>query len=301
MRKNWMHMNKVWLVSFLLAVVTTVTGLSFTAFAEDTAGNDIEAVKKAVKSFEKEFPIDLSNMVENDISPAKGTKELPAAVNPDLKPFWVYSTYIDFSPILMTSVFYRNGVSYFYVEVSKDGKTYERYTNSYGDPFSYSNGRHKITGLTPDKVYYVRLRATDLFGTKDYGVFYNTKVHTGKPKLQVKSIKMKAIKVKRHRKKHYIIGWWTVRSYWEYWYTYKIKVTVKLKKKPGTPGVFINNEWVKGNKKTYKITFPRSGYFYYYSKKSPKRRVKATVGVYSAFSKEYGGCSPYKSKKKRIS
>lgn len=301
MRKNWMHMNKVWLVSFLLAVVTTVTGLSFAAFAENTAGNDIEAVKKAVKSFEKEFPIDLSNMVENDNSTGKDSRELPAAVNPDQKPFWVYSNYIDFSPILLTSVFYGRGVTYFVVEVSKDGRTYDQYWKPNDAPFAYYDGRYKIGGLTPDKVYYVRLRATDMFGRYDNGVFYNTKVHTGKPKLQVKSISMKAVKVKRHSRTYYYYGWFYKSKIKEYWYTYKIKVTVKMKKKPGTPGVFINNEWVKGNKKTYKITLPKSGYFTYNSKKSPKHRKKFFVGVYSAFSKEYGGCSPLKYKNKKIS
>lgn len=301
MRKNRIHMNNRWFLRFLVAVVTTVISLSFTVIAGDMAGSDIGAVKKAVKSFEYDYPFDLSNMVENDNSTGKDSRELPAAVNPDQKPFWVYSNYIDFSPILLTSVFYGRGVTYFVVEVSKDGRTYDQYWKPNDAPFAYYDGRYKIGGLTPDKVYYVRLRATDMFGRYDNGVFYNTKVHTGKPKLQVKSISMKAVKVKRHSRTYYYYGWFYKSKIKEYWYTYKIKVTVKMKKKPGTPGVFINNEWVKGNKKTYKITLPKSGYFTYNSKKSPKHRKKFFVGVYSAFSKEYGGCSPLKYKNKKIS
>ena len=81
----------------------------------------------------------------------------------------------------------------------------------------------------------------------------------------------------------------------EKYYTYKLKVTVKLKKKPGTKGIWINGKFVKGNKKKYTVTLPGSSY----SAKKPKGK-KFKVGICSYQGKSFGGLSPLYQKKLKI-
>ena len=83
-----------------------------------------------------------------------------------------------------------------------------------------------------------------------------------------------------------IIGHRTVR----YWYT-KIKITVKMKKKPGTAGIYIGQHKKKGNKKQYTTNFTLSG---------KKKGHKVVVSVQSYQSKIYGGYSPAVKKKVKI-
>ena len=88
------------------------------------------------------------------------------------------------------------------------------------------------------------------------------------------------------------------------YYTCNLKVTVKLKKKPGTKGLWITlhdgfgqTKWVKGNKKTYTATFkPYPNYF----AKKPKGHYKYKVTVQSGQSKSWGGYSPAWSKNKKL-
>lgn len=269
----------------MLMVLTVITaGIPFSAFAGEAAQEEGVTERCAQELVDSQSP--MAQVPENDsrIDPATGKPGRPA-VNLALEPFQVYSTYFDFAPINLTSVYYRNGVSYFYLELSSDNFAhYTRYRNQYGSAFSYYSSQCSISGLNPNTDYQIRLRSTA------GSVFYQTSVHTGMPSLQVKSVKLKAVKVKKHRERMRTpyLGL-PLRGFWVY-YTYKLKVTVKLKQAPGTPGLFINGEWAGGNKKSYTVTFP--GTFTWNSKKSPKKRVKLTVGIASAFDPHYGGYSP---------
>ena len=68
-------------------------------------------------------------------------------------------------------------------------------------------------------------------------------------------------------------------------------MTVKLKKKPGTAGIYIGTKRLRGNKKTYSTTFTQSG-------KLKGKKLK--VAVYSYQSKTYGGYSPVKRKTAKV-
>ena len=135
-------------------------------------------------------------------------------------------------------------------------------------------------------------------------VLNTTTIKTGKAtKPKIKSVKVKAIKIKYH--KHRVPGHyeWTgyhyvwIGSFTERYYTCKYKVTIKLKKKPGTSGIWVNGKYLKGNKKTYKTTFtPYPNYFV----KKPPKKLKYKVTIKSYQSKDYGGFSPAYSKTKKV-
>ncbi len=173
-----------------------------------------------------------------------------------------------------------------------------------------------MSGLKSDTVYNTRIRygsyvtyPTDYLGdgkTYFFGgpVLNTTTIKTGKAKKpKIKSVKVKAIKIKYH--KHRVAGhyYWTgyhyvwIGPYTERYYTCKYKVTIKLKKKPGTKGIWVNGKYLKGNKKTYKTTF--TPYPNYFTKKPPKK-LKYKVTIKSYQSKDYGGFSPAYSKTKKV-
>ena len=226
---------------------------------------------------------------------------------------YVYSKHFQFYPFSLTG----NLGSYnLYMEYSKNGgKTWKRTGYMKANAIKlYTDQGYKISGLSPNKTYKTRLRygqyvkySTDYAGDgKSYffgGPVRNTAtIKTGvSKKPRIKSIKVKGIKVKRH--KHKVAGHyeWVGNSliwigpYTEKYYTYKLKVTVKLKKKPGATGLWINGKFVKGNKKKYTVTLPGSSY----SAKKPKGK-KYTVKIRSYKGKSYGGYSPMYTKKKKI-
>ena len=78
-----------------------------------------------------------------------------------------------------------------------------------------------------------------------------------------------------------------------------VKVTVKLKKKPGTGGLFVNGRWLAGNKKTYTTTF-KGLYPHNISVKKPRGRVRYTVTVRSGQDASYKGYSPSISKRMKL-
>lgn len=220
--------------------------------------------------------------------------------------YYVYSNYIDYYPFN----FGCNLGSYnLYMELSPNGgKTWSRTGYMKANAIKlYMDQGYTFRGLSANRNYKTRLRygeyvtySTDYAGDgKSYffgGPVRNLgTIKTGaaqKPK--IKSIKVKAVKVKRHKVRHY--GYYTgVYLYTEKFYTYKLKVTVKLKKKPGTGGLWINGKFAKGNKKKYTVTLPGSSY----SVKKPKGK-KFTVSVCSYQSSSYGGLSPLYQKKKKI-
>ncbi len=130
-------------------------------------------------------------------------------------------------------------------------------------------------------------------------------IKTGKAKKPaIKSVKVQAKNVKYH--KNYVRGHYEttamgsliwISSYTERYYTCKYKVTIKLKKKPGTTGIWVNGKFLKGNKKKYTTTF--TPYPNYFTKRPPKgQKVKVQIKSYQ--SKSYYGYSPTYSKKKKV-
>ena len=208
-----------------------------------------------------------------------------------------YSNYFVYAPYNMS---YANRAYDLYMEYSADGgKTWKRSGYMRCNAITLAiDQQYKISGLLPNHNYVTRIR---------YGKYVNGKLllgpvlgtgtyKTGAAKApKIKSIKCKAVKVKRHKVKHY--GYYTgVYLYTEKFYTYKVKVTVKLKKKPGTAGIWINGKFCKGNKKKYTATFTP---YPNYSAKKPKGR-KWGVVIASYQNKSYGGYSPLIQKKKKL-
>ena len=165
-------------------------------------------------------------------------------------------------------------------------------------PMNYYTA-YKITKLRPNtwykfRLYYGYMRNGEWFtGKQENQMLYTGWFKTGKAKKPaVKSVTVKAYNVKK--KKQRIYGYYTglylgKRTY----YKYKIKITVTLKKKPGSKGIWINGKKFKGNKKKYVI---KLGPYTNYSK--PKGK-KFTVAIYTYHNKRYGGYSPmYKTKRK---
>lgn len=196
----------------------------------------------------------------------------------------VYHNYLDYmSPVDGNLINYKLFLEY-------NGKVY--------GPMSYLQSA-KITGLAPNSnygiiSYYGVYKDGSWFTGKEEGRYrslgtYRTGVGTTP---QIKSVKVKATKVKKKTQKVY--GYYTglylgKRKY----YRYSIKITVKLKKAPGTNGIWINGKKFKGNKKKYTV---KLGPYTNYSK--PKGK-KFTVMIYSYYNNSYGGYSPmYRTVKK---
>lgn len=223
--------------------------------------------------------------------------------------FEVYSSYFNFYPYDMALQNQRGDL---YMEYSSDGgKTWKRSGYMRANLIKlYVDQGYEINGLKAKTKYKTRIRygqyVNYAMDGKDYlflGPALNTTTITtgASKKPSIKSVTAQATSVKYHKVKHY--GPYTgVYLYTEKFYTCKIKVTVKLKKKPGTKGLWIGcagqEKFVKGNSTTYTVTF--SPYPNYFAKK-PKGHYKYTVTVRSGQSKTWGGYSPKYSKSKKLS
>ena len=239
--------------------------------------------------------------------------------------FNVYSNYFDYYPY---NVGFSNRAGNLYMEYSADGgKSWARsgYMTCNLIKLAIEQG-YSISGLLPKTQYLTRIRygMTATYSSDNAGdnksyffggpVLNTTTIKTGaatKPK--VKSVTAKAYKIKYRKIRwpsHYTAVGGMVfyhSAYTERFYTCKVKVTVKLKKKPGTKGVWITvydhngisyKKWVKGNKKKYSVKITP---VYNYFKKRPPKHYKFTVSVCSGQSKEWGGYSPTYSKRKKLS
>lgn len=218
--------------------------------------------------------------------------------------FEVYSTYLIYAPY---NIGWSNRAYDLYMEYSADGgKTWARTGYMRANWIQLATDqRYQINGLLPNHYYVTRIRYGEWDGNQ---LILGPAVGTGTYKTgpakapAVKSITCKAVKVKRHKVRHPAGYYWygSVLVYQKAWtekyYTYKVKVTVKLKKKPGTAGLWINGKFCKGNKKKYTATFtPQINY----SAKKPKGR-KWGVVIASYQNKSYGGYSPLIQKKKKL-
>lgn len=210
--------------------------------------------------------------------------------------YQVYSKYMDYNS--GTNSYSLDRSCSLYMQYRKgSGKWY-----TCGPMAAYTT--YKKAGLTPNKKYQTRLyyAKSVTYNGRNY-VFsglprgYVSKivtVKTGKNKIPpIKSVTVKATKVKKHKIRHY--GYYTgVYLYTEIYYTYKLKITVKMKKKPAAKGLNICGKNVKGNKKKYTATFGT------FTSTSKPRGKKATVTVYSYQSKTYGGYSKLYKKSKKV-
>ena len=227
--------------------------------------------------------------------------------------FEVYSTYFNYAPF---GTYGRNNPYFYtsfyspkvYMEYSSDGgKTWKRtgfmQCNSVEGPLAAS---YRIKGLKPNTVYKTRIFYGDDYGNPVSPYRTTTTIRTGlKKKPAIKSVTAKAVNVKFHRTYRSGYYYWTGYHYvWikgtimEY-YTYNVKVTVRLKKKPGTKGIYVNGRWLKGNKKKYTTTFKIASP-YNMSVKKPRGNIKYTVKVQTGQSKAWGGYSPAWKKTKKL-
>ena len=227
---------------------------------------------------------------------------------------YVYSSYFNYYPFSLTGNLSGGKL---YMEYSANGgKTWKRTGAMQANAIKlYTDQGFKISGLAANKKYKTRIRygeyvtysTTYLGDGKSYffsgPVRNTTTIKTGKKgKPAIKSVTAKAIKVKRH--KHKVAGhyeWVGSSLIWigpftEKYYTYKIKITVKLKKKPGTAGIWINGKFAKGNKKKYVVTY--TPYPNYSAKKPRGKKIKVQIKSYQ--NKGYGGFSSVYSKKKKL-
>ncbi len=277
----------------------------FLAAADGT--NVYDAIKKARETGNTD------NLISTSRAKKKVASKITAKPNYSGKFYYVYSKYFEFYPFN----FGKNlGTEKLYMEYKIKGtKKWKRTGYMKANSIKlYMEQGYTIKKLKPNKTYQTRLRygryvtySKDIGGDgKSYffgGPVRNTKtIKTGNAKKPtIKSVKVKAVKVKKHKVKHpaywyYVGGAAFYHKAWtEKYYTYKVKVTVKLKKKPGAAGLWINGKFVKGNKKKYTVTLPGSSY----SAKKPKGK-KFKVNICSYKGKSYGGLSPLYKKTNKI-
>ena len=156
---------------------------------------------------------------------------------------------------------------------------------------------YKKSGLKPARKYKTRTfygkkityMGTDYFftGKQTNKTSGTLTLKTGIKKVPLKSLTVKASNIRKHKVRYY---WYGRYLYTVTYYTYKLKATVTLKKKPKSKGLCFGYYKLKGNKKTYRKNL---GYFSTYSK---PRKVKYRVSLYTYQDNTYGGYSPTKIK-----
>lgn len=226
--------------------------------------------------------------------------------------FVVYDTYFDIYPF--ASMF----SSSVYLEYSADdGATWNRTDIMKANAIQLAiQQSYRIEGLQPNTVYRNRLRcgeyitySKEMLGDGNAYFFggpplETTTIRTGAAYAPwIKSVAIKAVKVKHRRVKHY--GYYTgVYLYTEKYYTCKLRVTVKLKQKPGTNGMWITlndllgqRVFVSGNKKKYTATFtPYPNYF----AKNPRGHYRYSVTIQSGQDVNWGGFSPAATRTRKL-
>ena len=212
--------------------------------------------------------------------------------------FEVYGTYFNYYPFALGGYNYNFGSfnqPYLYLEYSTNGKNWVRSSGymQYDNVSTISNIGYKIGGLRPAKKYMTRIYYGDIYGNRLSPYRKSYTIMTGRTdKLPVMSVLCQAVNIKRHTQ--YRPGYYYWTGYHYIWmkpvkmtyYTYDVKVTVLLKKKPCTQGIWVNGRFLKGNKKWYSTVFRPA---YNVSTSWPRGKVKYTVSVCSGQSKDYGG------------
>ena len=275
---------------------TVVSFEAADAMVENTAAEDAQA---AVTVAEEE------DQAEKALMEATSIPEAPTYGGV----FEVYDTYFNFYPYDMAM---QNQLYNLYMEYSADGANWARTGYMRANLIKlFPQQGYKIDGLAPGTLYMTRIFYGKTLSTGEFvtGPVLNTQsIITGAAAAPaIKKITLKSKKIKRHRVRHpgyynYVGGmlFWH-RAYTERYYTCRVKVIVKLKRKPGTNGMWINfagqSRYVPGNKKKYAATFtPYPNYF----AKKPKNRYKYTVTVRSAQHADWGGYSPAVTRTKKL-
>lgn len=205
-----------------------------------------------------------------------------------------------------------------YLDIRKKGA---KKWKTYG-PLTSAKTSTMIKKLTPNKNYQVRTYFGKKLTIGESSFFISGKdkeckkyttltVKTGKKKLPIKSVSVRAVNVKKHT--HIIPGYVLNNVGKETWYTYRLKITVKMKKKPGVKAVYISGKKVKGNKKTYSVKFaeqssimtgkwivkPYRKYYKHTIAQIP-RGTKYEVKIYSYSNKTYKAYTPIQTRKPKI-
>jgi len=230
--------------------------------------------------------------------------------------FEVYQNYFNYYPFNFGS----NLSGTLYMEYSSDGgRTWARSGYMKANSIQlYIQQGYKIGGLRANTSYQTRIRYGEnvVYSTRAGGdgktyffggpILGTTTIKTGKStKPAIKKVTAKAVNVKRRKSVRPGYYYWTGYHYiWMKpvkmrYYTYNVKVTVRLKKKPGTAGIWVNGRWLPGNKKKYTTKF-KIPYPYNMSAKRPRGRVKYTVSVQTGQNKAYGGYSPTWKKRMKL-
>ena len=241
--------------------------------------------------------------------------------------YWIYyeygiPTYIYKKPSIKLSEFattynhiaYRySGSSYEGCSVYYDWKKKGGKWNKLVGPVSTSSGTYtrekqklKAAANYTVRTYFGKVvrysGASILISGADTGKYSSSKtVKTAGKKLSIKSVKISGVSQKKRKVTGWYIGY--VRDpYYGTWnrsliygtrniVTTKFKVTLRLKKKPGTKGIYIGTHKIKGNKKTYTTTFNLEGKY---------KGKKATFSFNSYQSTKYTSSSPYVRKNIKI-
>lgn len=157
----------------------------------------------------------------------------------------------------------------------------------------YAVNDYTFKGLKPKKTYQARLYYKNIY-TGEIGRYSPIVTFKTAPnkKPAVKSVKVKAIKVKKHWQRVYgYVIYLGKRAY----YTYKIRTTVTLKKKPKAKYIAINGKVFKANKKKYTVTTKKLVKYY-----SPPRGDKYKVSIYTYQNKVWKGYSKLYQKTRKL-
>lgn len=207
----------------------------------------------------------------------------------------VYSTYLFYSTGLDSNLINYN----LYMEICRVGKDWSTARTVY---FSSYLSTYTIKSLKASKKYKVRLyyattryyygQSITLRGPYSKTITFKTGT---KKKPAVKSVSVRTVSYKKHWQRVY--GYYTglylgKRAYW----TYKIRTSVTLKKKPAGKYVIVNGKRFKAKKGKRTYTYTTKKYSSYYNPKKSKWKVT----VYSARNKTWKGYSKYYQKRFKI-
>lgn len=211
-----------------------------------------------------------STVVAQDLT--AGQAAIPAPTN-RASQYEVYSTYFFFNAGLNACA----GCN-LYMDYRVKGGAWQ--TTGY----MYAVNDYTIKGLRPNKTYQARLYYksiyTDAIGAYSPIVTFKT---GPKKKPAIKSVSVRAVKLKKHWQKVYgYVIYLGKRPY----YTYKIQTTVTLKKKPKAKYITICGKRFKANKKKYTVTTKKLVRFY----NSPVGK-KYSVTAYTSRNKTWKGYS----------
>lgn len=157
---------------------------------------------------------------------------------------------------------------------------------NYGPLYSYND--YTVSGLRPNTWYFVRMVYASIYTSAVGKPSKTVLVKTGpKAYVPLKSVSVKALNVKKI-KTHHVSPYdgYVYRTIYDIYYTYRIRVIVKLKKVPKANAIWVNGYKFKCNRKTYQYTTKKLVRYY-----NTPRGKTYSVGVCSYLSNNFGGYS----------